>query len=456
MFTHKQAYDGSEVNVFTEAYGPDGALLWEKQHPTARAATLGYWDPISEPDTFGTFFGGLTTTGINQPDSLFLVRFDQQGNLMSRSFLTSAYDLVTRDVVRSGPNVYTAYSRLDSADGPYRAFLIRSDSTGAVVWERDYPTIWASSLGMAVNQNEEIFLTGWEASAAFPYRSRILKCDTSGDQIWNQPFMSNWPGTYNHSAVARKIACLDNGDPVLAGGCWDESGIGAPETEQFLTRLNTINGNKVWLSRFDTAISEFAMLDDVELASNGDLLTCGYSTPADTNGFHGVLYRVASSGPLLWKRRFRFLTGGAVNMLNDITELADGSIALCGTTRLSFTFGTVIWVLKLDADGCLVPGCGSVGVVEIDVPLGPVHRMWPNPSADVLHVDLDGSDAITGEHQAQYSIIGVNGHDTAMKGSLRSGTNSIDVRGLAPGTYGLIVSTAQPHAKRNYRFVVAR
>jgi|688.fasta_scaffold140396_3 hypothetical protein len=457
VFTHKLAYDGSAVNVFTEGYGPDGSLLWEKRHTTARAALFGYWDPISKAGPSGEFFGGMITVGSGQPDSLFLVRFDHKGDLEMRSYLAQDHDIVPRDVVRAGQHIYTAFTRRDSVGAPSRAIVIRSDTLGNILWEQEFPTLWASTFSIAVNQFEELYLTGYDNGALFPYRSRMLRCDTAGNIVWSQPFMSNWSGTSSHSAIARKATFMDNGDPLVAGSCWDEDGIGAAESEQFLLRLDRASGGKLWLSRFDTAVSEWANLDDVDLAMNGDILSCGYITPTDIYGFYGAIYRSSSAGTLLWKRRYRFLPGNnSLNFLNDVTELSDGSLALCGTTQLDVQFGTVIWVLKLDADGCLVPGCGSVDVIEIPLLSEAVVRMWPNPTSDLLQVEINPTNPSSAKLPIQYSIHTTSGQGQQISGTLQPGLNAIATDRLASGSYILMLHGSSPAVRSIHPFVVSR
>ena len=72
---------------------------------------------------------------------------------------------------------------------------------------------------------------------------------------------------------------------------------------------------------------------------------------------------------------------------------ADGGFVATGTAHWydqppEYQTNQLIWVLKTDSLGCVVPGCQNVGVQEYALELNEHLRVWPNPASDVVHLEL--------------------------------------------------------------------
>src|SRR5690606_8830604 len=48
----------------------------------------------------------------------------------------------------------------------------------------------------------------------------------------------------------------------------------------------------------------------------------------------------------------------------------------------------VIWVVKTDSMGCVVPGCHTVGVDEFVMDLNEHFKVWPVPTNGILNIEL--------------------------------------------------------------------
>jgi hypothetical protein len=101
-------------------------------------------------------------------------------------------------------------------------------------------------------------------------------------------------------------------------------------------------------------------------------------------GSYGLIYKVSSKGDSLWTRKYipiGWLNGRAFWMdLYQVQPTNFNTIVACG--RVSDTLDKTIkgWLLHLDKDGCLVPGCGEFVKVEnvINGKEKPF-KIYPNP-----------------------------------------------------------------------------
>ncbi|MCB0690023.1 MAG: hypothetical protein KDC16_00165 [Saprospiraceae bacterium] len=157
---------------------------------------------------------------------------------------------------------------------------------------------------------------------------------------------------------------------------------------------------------------------NISATMDGGVLVCGFEYPSVsyeeftqegkyfTSAF---IFRLASDGTLLWKRRYTRPLNEEDNDKNrpysafyDVKELPDGSIVAGGDIYDDFWNGSEeeLLIVKMDSDGCILPGCGE------NVPLHPYegspviddvepkpYKIYPIPATD--HVTISGIDNLS-------------------------------------------------------------
>jgi len=111
----------------------------------------------------------------------------------------------------------------------------------------------------------------------------------------------------------------------------------------------------------------------------------------------GFLVKFDKDGEILWSRFFEpTLTDGTIreSFFKDCKELPDGRLLCIGQSSNLPTgslLGNEIWILMLDEEGCLEPGCTSDLIVTstsstpIALP-AQTGRIYPNPVSNVLQI----------------------------------------------------------------------
>lgn len=138
----------------------------------------------------------------------------------------------------------------------------------------------------------------------------------------------------------------------------------------YVACLNGENGNLLWRVFFDQPWAR--ELAGLRLARNGDILGVG----TDLGEGSGWLFRISPEGELRWSRTYditspNFYGGG---QLFDLAEAPDGGIAATGyfvTYDAQGVLQSNVWLLKVDANGCLTPNCTEM-IVDITVGVDPV------------------------------------------------------------------------------------
>lgn len=120
-------------------------------------------------------------------------------------------------------------------------------------------------------------------------------------------------------------------------------------------------------------------------------LICGYQV-------HGVIGKVSESGDSLWYRTYEPLPeeNGFRSNFNDIIATPDGNYAAIGNMSPSNSIETdsihfKIWIVKIDEDGNIVDKDTTTSIHTLQ-DFGDKLRIFPNPSSEVLYLELDDVD----------------------------------------------------------------
>ncbi len=386
---------------------------------------------------------GTATTG----NDIFVMKTDAEGNELWRYvYAHDDNDLAltllpfTDGIIVGGVATWTGET--ESA-----GLIIKLDSNGNLDWH--IPTLPFSVLyhpEAFLNDNGAIVTVGGfkEENAPFSYTSisTVIKLDTLGGVIWQTPFSDYIDGAGKQFST---LIQTPDSNFVAAGSWWEYSGIlneWGEEILEYYTHLIKVN------------------------KENGDII---------------------------WERYYNLapLQDGVTHEIYDMKPTPDGGLIFCGEVIADFGPGQPYqqgWVCKLDACGCLVPGCDGgciVGVQEMGAQPFSAGEGWflvgPNPARDYINIYLrltppDGyRDSSAGEGAAypptstfdiQHSLFDIRnstfvihdllGNEIKSFAPHRADTTYIvDTTGLAGGQY-VVSLVSEGAVLQSEKIVVAR
>ncbi|MFM9985642.1 MAG: T9SS type A sorting domain-containing protein [Flavobacteriales bacterium] len=128
-----------------------------------------------------------------------------------------------------------------------------------------------------------------------------------------------------------------------------------------------------------------------------------YSPGSETNSYHfnvRVLKMSSLDGSLLWNRTYSIVESqNDIHAAIDLKATPDGGVVFCGHASDAWSQNPNLelpvqqgWIVKLDACGCLVPGCDENCTVSVaennEVDNQSLFLVGPNPAQDFLNIYL--------------------------------------------------------------------
>ncbi len=146
-----------------------------------------------------------------------------------------------------------------------------------------------------------------------------------------------------------------------------------------------------WRTRFQQPLimvgNNFQWINNMSLLHDGSgMVTCGsLLTPPVAEPGYGCLFKCSILGDSLWTRLYQPLGWDSLRatsmVMESIVTTPYNSLVVCGRVSDRRDLVWRGWLLHLDSDGCLVPGCDKV-VNNTDIQSGKekAFAIYPNPS----------------------------------------------------------------------------
>ena len=268
--------------------------------------------------------------------------------------------------------------------GVIDGMLIKTDSSGAVEWQRNYggplrDYFWAAD----TTANSDLFVIGSRRYVEDNVEWWAMRLTSLGDTVWartwGSPFSDPIPG----------ITTKRNGNMLFASSWkFDQAGT---MTRAYMAELDGENGDVLWDRQFGPVLNFTILRVAKETTPGGGHIAAGMAFAENSNFWQGLLLRTADNGDSLWMRRYFYyddLMTDGMGELNDVVPTPDGGFIACGFTQGSYTgpyppgYSQDVWVVKVDSLGCIEPGCNiPLGITTQVTNLRDALTVFPNPVA---------------------------------------------------------------------------
>jgi len=443
----KQNLDYPQWGVFFCKMDTLGNILDYKVH----------YDTLGDTYVFGQNYEMIKTSdggyalvgelfGLNYP---IIIKLDVNGNLEFVREYPDDTVLNQRhwNIVEFEHGYISTGVKQQADDGFWDAFIMRTDHEGNKVWEISYGEsgVMDSFRGLKKMSENEFWLLGGTSikSNSVPSlydvwkMNKIYRIDTMGimGNVWEgeQEYIDNSTGSPVH------IYSDGNGNWVHEGSyvdvLSDEIRVQQPEV---LKRDEDFN--VMWSTRFGLPTSNRNNFQDLVHTPDGGWVAAGQYWEEVPQSIppvalqSGWLAKVSAEGDSLWSRTdtvYNNANGAEVlHYLSGVVALPSGSIIACGHLNRyqPEPAKSMGWIVKVDKDGCIEPGCNPILDAVNFTPLFEKIEVYPNPTSDVIQ--------ISSFDRYDWKLADNNGR-LVKRGSSLTENSRIDLTDLPTGIYFL-------------------
>ncbi|MBD3278498.1 MAG: hypothetical protein GF388_09375 [Candidatus Aegiribacteria sp.] len=227
-----------------------------------------------------------------------------------------------------------------SSEGPggLDCMLIRCDSEGNVLWEKEYysgPWLDLAVAGVPCDDEGFVF-AGATTTMEEGQNNWLFRVDPQGQLVWE----SN-PGT-DFDDWTYDLAATDDGGYILAGYVDSLSGSGPVPC---LLKADG-SGNEIWNRQYGGYGS--GMAEAVLTTEAGELLVNGYTESGEQGMAVPFLMMTTEDGDVIWFENFQGMAGHCYSL--DMSVLGDGNIMMAGYGETG-NGDYDIWVGKASTEG---------------------------------------------------------------------------------------------------------
>jgi len=439
VFSLQKSLDTASQDIFILRFGPEGGLIDERSFHTYRQDHMGTSSPLERIND--GYCSGVARFGVGVAiDSLFLYRYGNVGDTLWTRFIDADSSFVHRGTfVSDNGDVLLAGTH----DPGRQAYIYHLDSVGNIKGFHEYPGF--NGEDVVEGADGSWYVCGLGNQQSNYGRAILLRSDTTGEEQWRY---TDW------SMYGRFVSMIALRDSSVIGlGSRNPLDSNQRATLTKLDHTGSLSwirdpwrtDHGSWICRFHAGYEK----------EDGTLCVAG--TVRDTlSRDAGMLFKLDADGNTIWHRFYSHYPGasyGKDQIFWDVKPTSDGGMVLTGETNSDDYAYAQLWLLKLDSMGCLVPGCGSVGVEEYTDALQPLLRVSPNPASEVVSVFLELPHGAEVQGQVQAQLLDASGGLVAQQtvqhvtssaaGTLNQLRTTVDVSALPAGLYYLHLRDAK-------------
>lgn len=281
------------TDSYTVKYSPDGDLLWAKTY-AGSATGVDYGYALAVDQSGNAYVGGFGN-GENATFDIFVLKYNSNGDEVWTQRWTSpipTYSAYAYSIaVDKQENVYvTGFMSDGLTDGEF--VTLKYDSTGNLQWSARYngsPNSIDYSNCIAVDNDGNSYITGWSGGDNNLWDFTTIKYSPTGEELWVQ--------TYNGSADDNDFAyrlALDPSGNVYVTGQSVETG----SDNDITTIKYSPDGDVLWVKHYDGPANGYDAGQSIAVDADGNAYVTGNHTT--NTGLDCATLKYSTDGDLLW------------------------------------------------------------------------------------------------------------------------------------------------------------
>jgi uncharacterized delta-60 repeat protein len=282
----------------TVKYSPNGDVLWADTYAGSATGT-DYGYTLAVDQNGNTYVGGFGNGDNPATFDIFVLKYDSNGNRVWTQRWTSpitnysayAYSIA----VDNQGNVFTTGFESDGfTDGEF--ITLKFNSSGALQWATPYNGSTSSidyANHIVVDSDGNSYITGWSGGANNLHDMTTIKYDPDGNEVW----VRRYNGTANDNDYAYWLALDASGNIYVTG-----QSVETDSDNDITTIKYAPNGDEIWIRHYDGPANGYDAGQAIAVDGVGNAYVTGNQTTA--TGLECVTLKYSATGDLLWAAPF--------------------------------------------------------------------------------------------------------------------------------------------------------
>lgn len=355
----------ADYNLLVSMVNNEGDVVWNHEYTSQTTTNIGTYGCVLAKDTT-SFYLPVSQRDDNSPeipDSLFLYKFNSDGDTSYTCFVTADSIGGVSGLVWTESGQILMCGTSDDGSG----MLLCTDTLGQIAWRTKIPGSIRPSSIIRIPSAPGYIIVGqcWTQCG----KPAIVIANDQGQ--WQQTFIDNDVPFGGHIGAA--IAS----DTTFFVAGWSQPNPLFGKTA--MVGMYKFNGERMWC---DTVTCQDgtpgSMMVSAVVSSTGTLIASGFRFSTDQGG---LLCSYDPDGSLNWLTETSHFQGVSDSRcLSDVLEASNRGFACAGYDDHS------IWMIVTDSTGCLVENCHTLSADPQGLRVRPNFLMHPQPCDGFLHI----------------------------------------------------------------------
>lgn len=267
--------------------------------------------------------------------------------------------------------------------------------SGTNIWNKTYGVANKTDIGcqVATVGKDKILVSARTGKTnnsngdVIDYKNSIHLIDTAGNLLFEKTM---WKNTNSY------ITNIHNSnDGYFYYGNAQDTMLEADDYPDFngtIAKIDSV-GTIIWQKYFNEIPNTSKNIYNFESLSNSDVIITG-SIGFDAEGWACL---VDKNGVVKWQQSYKSFAGSTFNILACSMQAANGDFVFAGTAIDSATLKQGTWLVRVDSNGCLIPGnCAPLAVVQTELDFAFDINVFPNPATTTININSANSGFING------------------------------------------------------------
>ena len=282
----------------TVKYSPEGDVLWENTYAGSPTGT-DYGYALTLDSSGNVYVAGFGNGDNPATYDIFVLKYDADGNSVWTQRWTSpitnysayAYSIA----VDNQGNVFTTGFESDGfTDGEF--ITLKFNSSGVLEWATPYNGSTSSidyANHIVVDSDGNSYIAGWSGGANNLHDMTTIKYDPDGNELW----VKRYNGSADDNDYAYWLALDASGNVYVAG-----QSVETGSDNDITTIKYSSNGDELWIRHYDGPAHGYDAGQSIAVDADGNAYITGNHTTA--TGLECVTLKYSAAGDLLWATPF--------------------------------------------------------------------------------------------------------------------------------------------------------